>query len=164
MLFIPPQQDKKYVGFAALPNQLHRKSIKKGFDFTLMVAGLGVLERGPVVGLQETLAVPTPDQLGLSCPQGSQAWGNPPSSTACFSPTSMRIDNCQRPVVRPSPSSPGTLPPPKYPGYTLFLSIWVSHNFLGDSGSLLFSPLKNRSGQLILRKEISLPQTPYSVP
>lgn len=48
-----PQQDKEYVGFAALPNQLHRKSIKKGFDFTLMVAGLGVLE---AVGPQETLA------------------------------------------------------------------------------------------------------------
>lgn len=42
------------MGFAALPNQLHRKSIKKGFDFTLMVAGLGVLEG---VGPQETLAV-----------------------------------------------------------------------------------------------------------
>lgn len=39
-----PQQDKEYVGFAALPNQLHRKSVKKGFDFTLMVAGLEVLE------------------------------------------------------------------------------------------------------------------------
>lgn len=33
------------MGFAALPNQLHRKSVKKGFDFTLMVAGLWVLER-----------------------------------------------------------------------------------------------------------------------
>jgi hypothetical protein len=41
----PSQQDKEYVGFAALPNQLHRKSVKKGFDFTLMVAGLGLLER-----------------------------------------------------------------------------------------------------------------------
>lgn len=38
-------QDKEYVGFAALPNQLHRKSVKKGFDFTLMVAGLWVLEK-----------------------------------------------------------------------------------------------------------------------
>lgn len=27
------------MGFATLPNQLHRKSVKKGFDFTLMVAG-----------------------------------------------------------------------------------------------------------------------------
>ena len=32
------------MGFAALPNQLHRKSVKKGFDFTLMVAGQMVEE------------------------------------------------------------------------------------------------------------------------
>lgn len=89
------------MGFAALPNQLHRKSVKKGFDFTLMVAGLtgdGCVWGGP----QETLAVSSPDQEGLSCLQGSQAWGNPPSSTACFSPISMRTGNSQRPVVRPS--------------------------------------------------------------
>lgn len=35
------QDDKEYVGFATLPNQVHRKSVKKGFDFTLMVAGIG---------------------------------------------------------------------------------------------------------------------------
>jgi hypothetical protein len=28
-----------YVGFANLPNQVHRKSVKKGFEFTLLVAG-----------------------------------------------------------------------------------------------------------------------------
>ncbi|XP_035996452.1 septin 5b isoform X2 [Fundulus heteroclitus] len=32
-------EDREYVGFATLPRQLHRKSVKKGFDFTLMVAG-----------------------------------------------------------------------------------------------------------------------------
>uniref|UniRef100_A0AAZ3P2X4 Septin-type G domain-containing protein n=1 Tax=Oncorhynchus tshawytscha TaxID=74940 RepID=A0AAZ3P2X4_ONCTS len=32
-------EEKQYVGFATLPNQVHRKSVKKGFDFTLMVAG-----------------------------------------------------------------------------------------------------------------------------
>lgn len=32
-------QDKAYVGFATLPNQVHRKTVKKGFTFTLMVAG-----------------------------------------------------------------------------------------------------------------------------
>ena len=31
--------DREYVGFATLPNQVHRKSVKKGFEFTLMVAG-----------------------------------------------------------------------------------------------------------------------------
>lgn len=28
-----------YLGFANLPNQVHRKSVKKGFEFTLMVVG-----------------------------------------------------------------------------------------------------------------------------
>ena len=28
-----------YVGFANLPNQVHRKSVKKGFQFTVMVVG-----------------------------------------------------------------------------------------------------------------------------
>uniref|UniRef100_A0A3Q0ST25 Septin n=1 Tax=Amphilophus citrinellus TaxID=61819 RepID=A0A3Q0ST25_AMPCI len=32
-------QDKEYVGFATLPNQVHRKTVKKGFTFTLIVAG-----------------------------------------------------------------------------------------------------------------------------
>lgn len=35
----PQDQDKEYVGFATLPNQVHRKTMKKGFSFTLMVAG-----------------------------------------------------------------------------------------------------------------------------
>lgn len=99
------------MGFAALPNQLHRKSVKKGFDFTLMVAGLRVWEGGLARGPQETLVVPLSDQVGLSCLQGSQAWENPPSSTACFSPTSMRIGKSQKPVVRP--------PPPPYPPLAL---------------------------------------------
>lgn len=28
-----------FVGFANLPNQVHRKSVRKGFHFTLMVVG-----------------------------------------------------------------------------------------------------------------------------
>lgn len=28
-----------YVGFANLPNQVFRKSVKKGFEFTIMVVG-----------------------------------------------------------------------------------------------------------------------------
>uniref|UniRef100_H3C7S2 Septin n=1 Tax=Tetraodon nigroviridis TaxID=99883 RepID=H3C7S2_TETNG len=30
--------EKQYVGFSSLPSQVNRKSVKKGFDFTLMVA------------------------------------------------------------------------------------------------------------------------------
>ncbi|EAW52252.1 septin 1, isoform CRA_a [Homo sapiens] len=42
-------KDKEYVGFAALPNQLHRKSVKKGFDFTLMVAGESGLGKSTLI-------------------------------------------------------------------------------------------------------------------
>lgn len=33
-----------YVGFANLPNQVHRKSVKKGFEFTLMVVGKSLVQ------------------------------------------------------------------------------------------------------------------------
>uniref|UniRef100_A0A674PF16 Septin n=1 Tax=Takifugu rubripes TaxID=31033 RepID=A0A674PF16_TAKRU len=42
-------QEKDYVGFATLPNQVHRKSVKKGFDFTLMVAGESGLGKSTLV-------------------------------------------------------------------------------------------------------------------
>ena len=32
-----------YVGFANLPNQVFRKSVKKGFEFTIMVAGRHII-------------------------------------------------------------------------------------------------------------------------
>ncbi|XP_037091162.1 septin-4-like [Pollicipes pollicipes] len=34
-----PLDEKEYIGFATLPEQVHRKSVKRGFDFTLMVVG-----------------------------------------------------------------------------------------------------------------------------
>ncbi len=40
--FQQQQQQKNlegYVGFASLPNQVYRKSVKRGFEFTLMVVG-----------------------------------------------------------------------------------------------------------------------------
>ncbi|XP_032870491.1 septin-4-like [Amblyraja radiata] len=40
---------KEYVGFGNLPNQLHRKSVKKGFDFTLMVAGESGLGKSTLI-------------------------------------------------------------------------------------------------------------------
>ncbi|XP_069507744.1 septin-1-like isoform X1 [Ambystoma mexicanum] len=38
-----------YVGFCTLPNQVHRKSVKKGFDFTLLVAGESGLGKSTLV-------------------------------------------------------------------------------------------------------------------
>ena len=34
---------ESYVGFANLPNQLYRKSVKQGFEFTLMVVGKHII-------------------------------------------------------------------------------------------------------------------------
>ena len=38
-----------YVGFANLPNRVHRKSEKKGFEFTLMVAGESGLGKSTLI-------------------------------------------------------------------------------------------------------------------
>uniref|UniRef100_H3CCC5 Septin n=1 Tax=Tetraodon nigroviridis TaxID=99883 RepID=H3CCC5_TETNG len=45
----PEDQDKEYVGFATLPNQVHRKTVKKGFTFTLMVAGESGLGKSTLI-------------------------------------------------------------------------------------------------------------------
>uniref|UniRef100_A0A3Q3DZX2 Septin n=1 Tax=Labrus bergylta TaxID=56723 RepID=A0A3Q3DZX2_9LABR len=42
-------QDKEYVGFATLPNQVHRKTVKKGFTFTLMVVGESGLGKSTLI-------------------------------------------------------------------------------------------------------------------
>lgn len=76
-----PQDDKEYVGFATLPNQVHRKSVKKGFDFTLMVAGMegaggepGTEDADPPSGSQKSwsggrVAAAPSSPLSL-CPRG----------------------------------------------------------------------------------------------
>lgn len=46
VFLIVSQQQKNlegYVGFASLPNQVYRKSVKRGFEFTLMVVGKNTL-------------------------------------------------------------------------------------------------------------------------
>ncbi|KAK2828218.1 hypothetical protein Q5P01_019252 [Channa striata] len=45
----PEDQDKEYVGFSTLPNQVHRKTVKKGFTFTLMVAGESGLGKSTLI-------------------------------------------------------------------------------------------------------------------
>ncbi|KAK7087839.1 septin-2-like isoform X2 [Littorina saxatilis] len=47
-MFVNPEQ-AGYVGFANLPNQVHRKSVKKGFEFTLMVVGESGLGKSTLV-------------------------------------------------------------------------------------------------------------------
>jgi len=43
------QDNGSYVGFANLPNQVHRKSVKKGFEFSLMVAGESGLGKSTLI-------------------------------------------------------------------------------------------------------------------
>lgn len=43
------QGDRDYIGFATLPEQVHRKSVKRGFDFTLMVVGESGLGKSTLV-------------------------------------------------------------------------------------------------------------------
>lgn len=53
-----------YVGFANLPNQVHRKSVRKGFQFTVMVVGASHQSdvRFPVL---LTLTLVLPRRVGL---------------------------------------------------------------------------------------------------
>lgn len=39
IFFLQPDEDAK-LGFANIPDQMHRKAVKKGFNFTLMIAGM----------------------------------------------------------------------------------------------------------------------------
>ncbi|XP_023290793.1 septin-2 [Orussus abietinus] len=44
-----PAQDRDYIGFATLPEQVHRKSVKRGFEFTLMVLGESGLGKSTLI-------------------------------------------------------------------------------------------------------------------
>ena len=57
-----------YVGFANLPNQVHRKSVRKGFQFTAMVVGTSLRARRPA-------------PFDAYPPQASRASASPRSST-----------------------------------------------------------------------------------
>ncbi|GAB0096320.1 Septin [Sergentomyia squamirostris] len=42
-------RDRDYIGFATLPEQVHRKSVKRGFEFTLMVVGESGLGKSTMI-------------------------------------------------------------------------------------------------------------------
>ena len=48
MAFVWQDEDEK-VGFSSLPEQVHRKALKKGFDFTLMVVGESGLGKSTLI-------------------------------------------------------------------------------------------------------------------
>ncbi|XP_050680082.1 septin-2 isoform X1 [Leptidea sinapis] len=43
------RNERDYIGFATLPEQVHRKSVKRGFDFTLMVVGESGLGKSTLI-------------------------------------------------------------------------------------------------------------------
>lgn len=43
------KKNKDQVGFSTLPEQVHRKSLKKGFEFTLLVVGDSGLGKSTLV-------------------------------------------------------------------------------------------------------------------
>ncbi|BFZ04441.1 hypothetical protein BsWGS_07480 [Bradybaena similaris] len=45
----PGEDDDEYIGFATLPEQVHRKAVRKGFDFTLMVVGESGLGKSTLI-------------------------------------------------------------------------------------------------------------------
>jgi len=66
--FSGDKADRDYIGFATLPDQVHRKSVKKGFDFTLMVVGESGLGKSTLINslfledLYKSRIVPDVDQ------------------------------------------------------------------------------------------------------
>ena len=56
------------MGFASLPEQVHRKAIRRGFDFTLMVVGKLMFPFSLSVSLHPSLSPSLPLSLSPSLP------------------------------------------------------------------------------------------------
>lgn len=79
-----------YVGFANLPNQVHRKSVRKGFQFTVMV--VGTAHHYPFVGPFSQFFL-FPGESGL----GKSTLVNTLFNTVLYPPKEPPAPNAERP-------------------------------------------------------------------
>ncbi|KAJ8673440.1 hypothetical protein QAD02_004702 [Eretmocerus hayati] len=61
-----PKELEGYVGFANLPNQVYRKAVKKGFEFTLMVVGESGLGKSTLINSLFLTDIYSPEHPGPS--------------------------------------------------------------------------------------------------
>ena len=72
---IPRKKLTSYVGFANLPNQVHRHTVRKGFTFTIMVVGETGLGKSTLINtLFNTNLVPSGEER-LAAREPSQSVG-----------------------------------------------------------------------------------------
>lgn len=77
-----------YVGFANLPNQVHRKSVRKGFQFTVMVVGTS--NPSPIAS---SLTPPSLGESGL----GKSTLVNTLFNTTLYPPKEALAPDAERP-------------------------------------------------------------------